>query len=493
MKKIFVLLSALLAASFASSYAQVGQERNYDVKVFGAIADGKTLDTDAINRAIEKCSYDGGGNVIFQNGIFLSGSIHLKNNVNLIIKKDATILGAPNDIDAYDHPEPNPWDAYQDFGHSHFRNALMWGENLENISISGGGTINGGGIIRGDPPAGGGDKAISLKLCNNIKISNITIEQGGHFAILANGCNYMKMDSLTIRTSRDGIDLMACSNVDIRNSDIRGVRYQDGKMVGGDDAIGIKSDYALGYVLPSENINITNCFLSSGCNAVQFGSETVGSIKNVTVTNCTIVNADKAGLGITSNDGSVIENVTFKNITMSKTSTPIFILISDRGRAPNNPKIGEIKNVHFENIICTDAYGYMKNSEFTSTLSGMPGHEIENITFKNIRITYKGGGTLNQSKIEPPYPEDYSPRYIGIRPASGFYCRHVKGLKFENVTIDFEKPDLRPSMVFDNVTDLVLDKYSVQRFEGMENDVVLKKVSNFIQKNCDELKTVKID
>ncbi len=493
MKKNFLaLLILFLACSFPIIDKDI-VKINYDVKNFGAVADGKTLDTDAINKAIEKCFTDGGGNVIFQNGVFLSGSIHLKSNVNIIIEKNATILGAPNDINAYDHPESNPWDAYQDFGHSHFRNSLIWGEHLENISISGGGTINGGGIIRGDPPAGGGDKAISLKLCNNIKISNITIEQGGHFAILANGCKDFVIDSVIIRTSRDGIDLMACSNVDIKNSDIRGIRYQDGKMAGGDDAIGIKSDYALGYVLPSENINITNCFLSSGTNAIQFGSETVGSIKNVNVTNCTIVHSDKAGLGITSNDGSVIENVKFKDITMSKTANPFFILISNRGRAPNNPPVGKIKNIHFENITCTDAYGYMKDRQFTSTLSGMPGYPIENVTFKNVRITYKGGGTLDQALIDPPYPKDYSPRFIGIRPASGFYARHVKGLKFENVKIDFEKPDFRPSLVFNDVSDLILDKYETQRFDGMEYDVILKKVSNMTQKNCDNLKILKMD
>ena len=198
---------------------------------------------------------------MFPQGTYLTGSIHLADNIALVITKDAKILGAANDIHAYDLPEENPWSEYQDFGHSHFRNALIWGEELKNIKITGGGTIHGGGLTRhNDVPEGGGDKAISLKLCQNITIENLRIVQGGHFAILANGCDSLYIDNLHVETSRDGIDLMSCNDVVIRKSVILSIRYdEDGKMAGGDDAIGIKSDYALGYIRHCENIKISDC------------------------------------------------------------------------------------------------------------------------------------------------------------------------------------------------------------------------------------------
>lgn len=464
-----------IATAFLLNPGCSGEKNTCTVADFGAAGDGKSLDTDAINRAIASCSERGGGTILFPAGTYLSGSINLQSNITLLFEKGATLLGAPNDINAYDHPEPNPWDKYQDFGHSHFRNALMWGEHLENITIIGPGTINGGGITRGDPDAGGGDKAISLKLCKNITIENIAIENGGHFAVLANGCSNMTFRNLTIRTSRDGIDLMACSDVLIEKCDIRAIRYdKDGNMAGGDDAIGIKSDYALGYKLDCENITIRDCFLSSGCNTIQFGSETVGNIRNVHVSNITIEHADKAGLGITSNDGSLIENVTYKDITMSKVANPIFINISNRGRAPGNPPIGRIRNIEFENISVTDAYGYIKDRKFTSTISGLPGHPVENVQLKNVSIVYKGGGTKKHSEIQVPYPEDYSPRHLGIRPAYGFFLRHIKDIAFHNVSVDYEKPDLRPALVEQDVDGLLLKNFHTGQSADNDHDFIFK-------------------
>ena len=136
---------------------------------FGAKGNGKDLDTKAINKAIETCSSKGGGTVEFPPGIYLSGSIHLKSNIVYRLDKGAMILGAPNDINAYDPAEPNKWDKYQDYGHSHFHDALMWGSNLKNITFAGQGTIDGGGITRSNPIHGGGDKTISLKLSRNIE------------------------------------------------------------------------------------------------------------------------------------------------------------------------------------------------------------------------------------------------------------------------------------------------------------------------------------
>ena len=485
----FLIVGLLSLVVTSCNPGKEPQERIvFDVADFGAKGDGIQLDTDAINKAIDSCHNSGGGSVYFSSGVFLSGSIHLRSHVDLVISPEATIMGASNDIGAYDPPEPNPWDAYQDFGHSHFQNALMWGEGLEDITITGGGTINGGGISRNDPPVGGGDKAISLRECNNITIKNLNIQQGGHFAILANACSFLHIDSVEIVTSRDGIDLMSCSNVHISRSKFYCIRHDEsGKMAGGDDAIGIKSDYALGRKIDSDSIVISDCFLSSGTNAIQFGSETVGDIRNVYVSDCIIEHADKAGLGITTNDGSKIENVFFRNITMSKTAIPIFLLITDRGRVPYDAPVGEIRNIHFENIRCIDAYGYIKDRKFTSTLSGLPGFPIRDVKFKNLTITYKGGGKSEQASIEVPYTAEYAPRKLGVRPASAFYMRHAEGIKITDAEFQFESPDYRPLFTLKDLKGIHFDHITSGNAELVDPDVVLKDCEDFQMTRSDAL------
>ncbi|WP_171597393.1 glycoside hydrolase family 28 protein [Marinifilum caeruleilacunae] len=471
------LLNLLLLSTSIFSNPNTLEKEILNIKDFGAKGDGLTIDTKAINAAIDACSKSKNAKVIVPPGQYISGSIHLKSNIILEIQEGAEILGAPVGIHAYDDPEPNQWDMYQDFGHSHYHNSMILGENLENIKITGKGTINGNNHVLRDNKYGNGDanKLIAMKLCNNITIEGVTLKLGGHFAIILNGCNGVTIKKIAIYTQNDGIDLMACSNVTISNCEIECIRYEGGQKVGGDDAIGIKSDYSLGYALPCENITITNCFLSSGCNAIQFGSETVGDIKNVKVTNCVIEHADKAGLGITSNDGSIIENIVFRNITMSKIANPFFILITNRGRAGNNPKIGAIKNVLFENIECRDVYGYIKNRVFTSMISGLPGHHIESVKFKNINMTLRGNVDEFDADRKIPFHTKYTPRSFGKRPSSGFYCRYAKNISFQNVIIELEKPDVRPLFFFDHVSEIDIANFDSKTCSEENGHIVLKK------------------
>src|SRR5215510_3476081 len=222
----------------------------FDVKAFGAKGDGQSLDTPAVNKAIDAAAAAGGGTVVFPAGSYLCFSIHLRSNVALYLDQGATIVAAdPKDgAGKYDAPEPNQWEQYQDFGHSHFHNSLIWGENLENIAILGPGKIWGKGLVRsgnqsrtkeqndalGNRPSdpagpfgypnprdavesGWGNKAISLKLCRNVILRDFTIFHGGHFAILATGVDNLTIDNLKIDTNRDGIDVDACKNVRISN------------------------------------------------------------------------------------------------------------------------------------------------------------------------------------------------------------------------------------------------------------------------------------
>src|SRR5262249_4618947 len=231
----------------------------YDVKAFGAKGDGKTLDTAAINQAIAAAASAGGGTVRFPTGIYLSYSIRLRGKVALQLSPGATIVAAdsppPGSSVGYDPPEPNEWDKFQDFGHSHWHNSLFWGEGIENVSIVGPGLIWGKGLSKGSRddilPAGVGDKAISLKNCRNVTLRDFSILHGGHFGILATGVDNLTIDNLKIDTNRDGMNIDCCRNVRVSNCSINSPW---------DDGICLKSSYGLGFAQSTENVTITNCF-----------------------------------------------------------------------------------------------------------------------------------------------------------------------------------------------------------------------------------------
>ncbi len=442
--------------------------QTYEVTDFGATGGGVTNDTPAINRAIEKCSGEGGGTVHFRDGKYLAASIHLKNNVRLLLDTNAVIFGAK---DGYDAPETNAFSKYQDFGHSHFHDALMWGENLENFAIEGG-RINGGAIGHGDPKPGGvgGDKLIAIKIGKNLSFQGVTHEKGGHFVYLLNDCENITFANVVIKESRDAVDLMGCRDVQMHDCRFTGC---------GDDTFGVKSDYALGRRIMSKNIYCWDCYFESGCNGLQFGSETAGDFYNVNMWNIRIGRAMKAGIGITCNDGAVIDNVNYRDITIKGAASPIYILITDRLRSGDpDKKVGTIKNVKITNVTVTDCQGGRQGPVFPSTISGRPEGHIENISLENVKIVYKGGGTAEMADIVPPYPKDYSPRSLGQRPASGFYIRHAKNITFKNVEFSFEAEDRRPPLAAYDVDGLTLDNFKTEKPAGIET-MRMEKVENF--------------
>ena len=474
--------------------ADAGAAGFYDVKSLGARGDGKTLDTAAINKAIDVAAAAGGGTVFFPAGNYLSVSIHLKSNIALYLDQGATIVAADTAPGvAYDLPEPNEWDSYQDFGHSHFHNSLIWGENLENISILGPGKIWGKGLVRSAPSSrtaaqnealrnvteyptgpfgypnprdavepGWGNKSISLKLCRNVILRDFTIFHGGHFAILATGVDNLTIDNLKIDTNRDGIDVDACKNVRISNCTVNSPF---------DDGICPKSSYALGYARATENVTITNCQVSgydegtlldgtykrafrnpngtfSPTGRIKFGTESNGGFKNITVSNC--VFDYSRGLALEAVDGALLEDVTISNITMRDISnSPIFMRLGNRARGPKDKTtVGALRRVIINNIVV-----YNADPKYASIISGIPGHPIEDVRLSNIRIYSQGGGTKEQAALEPPEKEDTypEPSMFGELPAYGFFIRHVKGLQLSDVEVSFIKDDARPAFVINDV------------------------------------------
>src|SRR5260370_21713885 len=238
----------------------------FDVRAFGAVGDGKTIDKPAVNQTIEAAAASGGGTVHFPAGVYAFSSIRLKSNVSLFLDAGATILAASvpdqgTTTGGYDAAGPPPaWAAFQDFGHAHWPNSLSWGDGLENISIFGPGLIWGRGLSRGEatelPRAespGVGNKAIALKNCRNVTLRDFSMLMGGHFAILLTGVDNAVIDALTIDTNRDGIDTDCCRNVRVANCAVNSPW---------DDAICPKSSFALGYARVTEDVTITNCYVT---------------------------------------------------------------------------------------------------------------------------------------------------------------------------------------------------------------------------------------
>ncbi|HKV38316.1 MAG TPA: glycoside hydrolase family 28 protein, partial [Blastocatellia bacterium] len=467
----------------------------YQVLAFGAKGDGKTLDSPAVNKAIEAAASAGGGTVFFPAGTYLCLSIHLKSNIALYLDRGCTIIAADSssDGDRYDPPEQNQWDMYQDFGHSHFHNSLIWGEQLEDVSILGPGGIWGRGLSSSDHvPEGGGNKSISLKLCRNVLIRDLTILHGGHFGILATGVDLLTIDNLKIDTNRDGIDIDCCRNVRVSNCGINSPI---------DDGLCLKSSYPLGFPRATENVTITNCQVSgydegtfldgtykrerkgqhyTPTGRIKFGTESNGGFKNITISNCVFDYC--RGLALETVDGGLLEDVVISNITMRDvTSAPIFLRLGNRARGPKETTpVGRLRRILISNVIV-----YNADARWSSIISGIPGHEIEDVRLSNIHIYYPGGGTAAQAALEPPeketaYPE---PTMFGETPAYGFFIRHVKGLEMSDVEVSCAKPDLRPAFVLQDVTGADFQHVRSEASSGVPT-FVLKEVSDFSTSQC---------
>lgn len=510
----------------------------FNVRDHGATGDGRTLDTAAINKTIEAAAAAGGGTVVFPAGNYLSFSIRLKSHVVLHLGPGCTIIAAdpPADLSTgYDPPEPNPNKQYQDFGHSHWHNSLIWGENLENIGITGPGRIYGFGLSRefdrrdltieerrlpvdqrpdvripaamareiaatvkagpfGFPkakeilPAGVGNKSIGLKNCRNVILRDFTVFHGGIYCVLATGVDNLTIDNVTIDSNRSGIDIDSCRNVRISNCAIN-TDYDDGLV--------IKSSRALGYPRITENVTITNCTLSGfdegtlldgtrqvrnaartdggRVGRIKFGTESHGGFRNITIANCTFDYC--RGFTLAGVDGAIVEDIVVSNLTMRHIGgAPIFIRLGARLRGPEGTKIGSMRRVKISNIVAHDVV-----ADSGILISGLADHPIEDLTLSNIFIDFAGGGTKAQGeRIVPEYETAYpTPAYWGLMPAWGLWVRHVKNFSADRIEFRAAKDDFRPVAILDRVTDATLDRATLPAAAGAPR-LVLKHVKGIV-------------
>jgi len=469
----------------------------FDIRQFGAKGDGVAPDTAAIQRAINGASAAGGGTVYLPPGRYLSFSVQLRSRITLLFASGATLIAADpaKHKGRYNAPEPNGPDIYQDFGHNHWRNSLLWGENIQDLTIMGPGLIDGVGLTnispsagwtvgigRGLPPSkeldariaehdsgvkamdGLGNKAIALKNSRNVTIRDVSILRGGHFAILLTGVDNVVIADMMIDTNRDGIDLDVVRNARLSNLSVNSPT---------DDGIVLKSSFALGVARPTENVTITNCqvtgydvgtlmdgtfkksqlvtwerHLTSG--RIKLGTESNGGYRNIAVSNCVFDCCN--GLALESVDGGILEDVVVNNIIMrDATEGPLFIRLGDRRRAPAGTPMAVVRNISISNVDaqCVDP-------RYPAVISGVPGGLIEDITLRGLRFTFPGGGTAEDSARKPPenesgYPD---PDMFGPLPAWGLYMRHVRGAVLRDIELFSRKADARPPVVLDDVSGL---------------------------------------
>lgn len=442
-----------------------------DVRDFGARGDGVSLDTAAVNRAVQHAAERGGGTVLFPAGVYACHSIRLQSGIGLHLDQGAVLLAAPaaGAGGGYDAAEPQgPWAPYQDYGHNHWRDSLIWGEGLHDISITGPGLIWGKGLSRGhrlpgDPPdagpAGVGTKAIALKSCRNVLLRDLRILEGGWFALLATGVDNLTIDNLLVDTNRDGFDIDCCRNVRVTNCSVNSPW---------DDGICLKSSYALGYPRPTEDVTISNCFVTGDYalgalldgswrkmpdafapevhGRIKFGTESNGGFRNVAISNCVFENS--GGFALETVDGANLEDVTISNITMRGTvNSPFFLRLGRRMRGPQGRPVGTLRRVLIENVTSHDA------ARLPSIIAGLPDHPVEDVKISNVFLHQRGGAPAAMAKIEPPpadlaYPE---PTMFGDLPATGFFIRHARNLELSNVEIAVESPDPRPALRLEDV------------------------------------------
>ncbi|MBQ4387559.1 MAG: right-handed parallel beta-helix repeat-containing protein [Prevotella sp.] len=436
----------------------------FNVKDYGATGDGTTLDHESLNRAIAAASASGGGCVTVPAGTYLCGSIRLKSNVELHLQAGARIVAAPASMKAYDESEPFDFPEYQDGGHTYFHNSLIWADGEQNVSITGPGMIDGEGLTKRDTEQAGnvqggsigtGDKAIALKQCKNILIRDITIFRGGHFAIIVTGCERGTIDNVTIDTNRDGIDIDCCKYLTVSNSKVNTPT---------DDAIVLKSSYALKRPVLCEHILITNCLVTGYklgtfldgtyqpekvnwvCGRIKLGTESNGGYRNITISNCTCIWS--SGLAFEEVDQGRMENITVSNISMSHVHHyPIYITTGCRNRGPKEvTRNSSARDIYISNVVADDC-----DSLAGIIVTGMKGEPIRNVSLTDIRIQYRGGG----HQVDKPYREQGTnypePRWAGPTPAYGLFARHVDGLTLRNVQFELQKPDERPEIVTDDV------------------------------------------
>jgi polygalacturonase len=464
------LIAVCILLAFSLAQAEpVGASIN--VLDYGAKGDGEHLNSIAIQKAIDVCAKAGGGTVYLPNGVFLTGTLYMKNNVTLHLAQGCTLLGSTN-LEDY----PVTVQKFRSFTDTYTVRSMIYAEDVERIAITGRGTIDGNGFKfkRGDRYKNR-PYIIRMVTSRHILIRDITLKDSAMWVQHYLACDDVRITGITVRSryangNNDGIDIDSCQRVIISDCNIDSL----------DDAIVLKSTSHR----PCKDVVVENCILSTRCNALKLGTESIGGFENIKFTGCAIYNTRLSGIAIEVVDGGTLENVVVSDITMDGVGAPIFI----RCGARNRPFIkGEelttksiLRNITISNI-------QAKNTDMIGCpISGLPDQLIENLTLSNIRITFVGGGKSTDTHREI---EEKAKRYpehpmFGKLPAYGFYVRHARNVKMSNVHVDYASPEERPGLVCDDVEGLDLLGFQAESSVVDEPLIILRNTRNALIHGC---------
>ncbi len=435
--------AVLLVIPHLAAKAQV-----FDITNFGAIGNGSTYNTAAIQAAVDSCSNSGGGIVRVPPGNFVTATIFLKSNVTFLIDSGATVTGAPNTTD---YPDVIP--LIRSYTDNYTQRSVFYAEGQSNITITGSGTFNGNGIS-GSFLLDSGNKPYGFRIisCRNVRYEELTMRNSGFWMM-----HNMDIDTLVIKNlyivnqnfgNGDGVNIDGCREVIVDSI------FADCN----DDPLVIKTTS----LIPSRNISISNCTVATYSRGIKLGTETHGPFENIHVNNITVQfstlgpfgsnYAAKCGINLSVVDGGSMDNVLIENINMTGIKTPIMIRLGNRGRkymssAPT-PGVGFLRNIELRNITAT------ATTNITSSITGIPGYYASDIRLDNINLTFPGGW----ADVPPGFtvPENISggPEatiFGDTLPASGLYVRHVDSLLMNNVCFHAIQADGRKVLVFDDV------------------------------------------
>lgn len=481
-----MLKTLLISFSVFISISLCAQDLN--VLDFGAVPDGVTPNTKVIQKAVDQMSEQGGGRVVFPEGRFLTGAIQLKSNVELHLEDGALLLGSTQPDDYF---KLNRW------------KALIIADSETNIAITGHGVIDGQGrdialhldslfyagaldssdynLVEMRPKYYLRPQLIEFVRCQNIRVKSVTLRNAACWVQTHHECQNILIDSVRTESdaywNNDGIDIQDCQNVRITNCFVNSA----------DDGICLKSHTDS---LSCDQIYIANCTVRSSASAIKFGTRSHGGFRNVVIENIKVFDTFRSAVAIECVDGGVLDGVRIENVQATNTGNALFIRLGKR----HTNTTGQLKNVIIKNMDVQVAferpdYAYeirgpalpFFHNTFPSSITGIPGHPVENVILENIKISYPGRGNNGLAnlpierlddipELESAYPE-FS--MFGELPAWGFYVRHVDGLQMKNVQIIADFPDYRPAMVFDDVARLNMHETQIIGDRKI-NQIILK-------------------
>jgi polygalacturonase len=466
MKKVVICIVFLMSMVWVGAAPPVV----IDITNYGAVGDGKVLNTRAIQKAIDDCHQQGGGKVVFPAGNWLSGTIVLKDQVTLQFNKDARLLGS-TDINDYQNIDPFTDGLGIDVGW-----ALLVAVDAKNIGIEGEGAIDGQGsklkeqqIATDTRPESQrwGRRPFLLRIvrCENVTVKGITLNYAAAWT-----SHYFQSKKVNIEQVKivshgvahnDGIDIDGCQDVRIKDCDI----------VSGDDALCFKTTSS---TMACSNIVVTGMRLKSNQGAIKMGTESMAPFENITISDCYIYDTNNGGIKLLTVDGAHLRNVQISGITMVNVRTPMLLRLGSRlsvfrkGKDSQQPT-GTLQNVIIKNVKAQAAANAQLMPPSGILITGVPGHYITNVTLENIDISLAGGGTIENARQQVPEAVDKYPEvktFGPLVPAYGVWARHVKGLKLVNVTLHLDSNDVRPAFICEDGQDIELTGWKIPATAG---------------------------